>query len=170
MKHYPFRSIAVVALSFFANFALAEKIAVVDGQALLQNIPQNISFEAELKKEFQPRQQEIEGLQASLREKGQALQKQRLTLKPDELTKKETELQSLQETLQRKTRIAQQDLRARQEELQGKLEKIITTAISAVSEKKKVDIVLFKGAVAWQKTGAVVDLTESVIEHLKTKK
>ncbi len=159
-----------IAMLLLPQTGFALSVGVVDAQILLKQSPQRVEAEKKLQAEFEPIQQALNKKQQALKDAATQLEKQRLTLKAAEITNKERELQLMQSDIQREAQQAQQSFQARQQQENQLVTEAINAAIEKISKQKSLDLVLFKGAIAWQKETATENLTDAVLEMLSPKK
>ncbi len=159
-----------LAMLLLPQTGFALSVGVVDAQVLLKQSPQRAEAEKKLQAEFEPIQQALNKKQQALKDAVTQLEKQRLTLKEAEITKKERELQLMQSDIQREAQQAQQSFQARQQEENQLVTEEINAAIEKISKQKSLDLVLFRGAIAWQKETSTENLTDAVLEMLSPKK
>lgn len=144
--------------------AHAEKIAVVDMQAVFEQLPQREQISAQLKTEFGDRMAEVTKLQEDLRGLAEKNQRDAALMSETQKTEAMRKMESMQADLQLKGKALDEDLRRRQGEEQNKLLGKVQKVITSVAQKGQYDIVLQRGAAVYVKPET--DISSQVVEAL----
>jgi outer membrane protein len=150
-----------------ASYAADLKIGVVNAGVVLDKSPQKAAALARLEKEFSARSKSLEAKHKALRAAQEKLKKDGAILSADQRRDKERDLLSDQRELQRLQDEYSEDLSIRRNEELRKLEKDIAETIVDLAKKESYDLVLYQGVIF---ASDKVDLTDKVLEMLKTKK
>lgn len=161
------KSIGQIILSLLllvAVSALAQplKIGFINGT--------RIEFESEstkraieqIKKEFAPREQQLQALQKQGVELRAELDRDGAKLNPADIQAKEKRLTALSQQFEQMQRSFAEDMEFRQREARSRLIGEINTVVTAIAEAEKFDLILQQAIF----TSGQVDLTERVIKEL----
>ncbi len=129
----------------------AQKIAVVNTQAIMAQHPEREAVGQRLESEFGERIAEVQKLQADLQELAQKMQKDAALMTDAQKTELERKGQSLQADLQLKGKALQEDTQQRESEEMNKIVASVQSAINAVAQEQGYDIVLEARAVVFAK-------------------
>ncbi len=136
----------VVALVFFVattGFVHAQaKIAHINVQQLLSEMPEMKSAEAELKKLQETYRADIESSMTELKNKYTLYQNEAATKSEEENQKRAVELQGFERNIQEAQQAAQQELQKKQGELLGPISEKAKVAIEKVAAAQGVDYVV----------------------------
>ncbi len=144
--------------------AQAEKIAVVDMQAVFEQLPQREEVSKTLKTEFGDRVAGVQKMQEELRGMLEKQQRDAALMSETQKTDMLRQMESLKAELQLKGKALDEDMRRRNGEEQNKLLVKVQKAISEIAEKEKYDVVLQRGAVIYVKPES--DISSKVVEVL----
>lgn len=155
--------LASVAL---ATPALAEtKVGVVDTVRLMEEAPQAKSAQADIESEFAPREQELIGLQKTIRKLEDKLSRDGAVMSEKESSKLERDILSKRRELKRTQDEFRDDLNIRKNEVLSKLQRQMYEATVTLAKEKNYDVILGQGVVYSNKK---VDITDLVLEKLKS--
>jgi outer membrane protein len=141
------------------------KIGVVNFNRLMQDSPQGKATMEALKVEFAPKQQDLVKLQAALKAKADALEKNRATMTADQVTKAEKELRDGQRDLSQRNTDYNEDANTRQNEEMSKLEAVLVKEVQAYAQAQKFDLVMVSQGVVYSASN--IDITPNVLAVLK---
>jgi outer membrane protein len=112
-----------LAILLAGSSALAEevKLGYVDLQRAISETEDGRKAKAQLKKEFDQKQKEIDEQQADVKAAIEDFDKKRTLLSADKVREKETELQARLQKVQQTYMRHQQDLQAKQDQVMGKI-------------------------------------------------
>lgn len=155
-----------VALIFLANAAFAEvKIAVVDLTKILAGDPQVEATQAKLKKQFEPRSQEVIKAQKALQAEIEKYNRDSSKLKGEELKKEQQRLLAQEKKIQDMREKAQTDLTKAQNQAMQDIFKRIKATVDNIAAKQKFDLVFTKSSAIYNKPE--MDITNLVLNDLK---
>ncbi|AQS37282.1 periplasmic chaperone for outer membrane proteins Skp [Shewanella psychrophila] len=164
MKKMFNRAMMVLVLLGAPIAAQAEKIAVVDMQAVFEQLPQREQVSKTLKTEFGDRVASVQKMQEELRGMLEKQQRDGALMSESQKTEMVRKMESMKSELQLKGKALDEDMRRRQGEEQNKLLVKVQQAINAIAEKDSYDMVLQRGAVIYVKPTA--DISSKVVEAL----
>lgn len=139
------KKIAVALVLFVAatNFANAQsKVAHIDVQKLLSEMPEMKAAESELKKLSETYQADIQGAMTELRNKFEQYNAEAATKSKEENDKRAAELQGQEKTIGEAQQKAQQEIQAKQAELFAPISERAKAAIDKVAAAQGFDYVL----------------------------
>jgi len=154
---------AALAMLLAAAPARAADIGYVDVQRLISEAPQGKEKIKKLRAEFAERNRELRGEVELFQSREAELEKKSVSMAAEEWEEKAAKLRATGRELRRAQREYNEDSSRRLNQELGKLEKVITSAIVAVSKRKKLDIVFEKAVYA----SPDIDLTDKVLAELK---
>ena len=158
------RAMMVLVLLGAPIAAQAEKIAVVDMQAVFEQLPQREEVSKTLKTEFGDRVAGVQKMQDELRGMLEKQQRDAALMSETQKTEMLRQMESLKAELQLKGKALDEDMRRRNGEEQNKLLVKVQKAISDIAEKEQYDVVLQRGAVIYVKPTS--DISSKVVEAL----
>lgn len=139
------KKIAVALVLFVAatNFANAQsKVAHIDVQKLLSEMPEMKAAESELKKLSETYQADIQGAMTELRNKFEQYNAEAATKSKEENDKRAAELQGQEKTIGEAQQKAQQEIQAKQAELFAPISERAKAAIDKVAAAQGFDYVI----------------------------
>ena len=149
---------------FCAAATAADKIGVIDVQAVFQQLPQAAAIESNINAEFKDRIEEIQRLQTDIKFFMEKQQRENATMSDAQKKELDDKIRSLGAEYQEKAKPLDQDLRRRQGEERNRLLSLIKQSIDKVGAAAKYDIILQSSAVAY--LGSEADnITAKVIEE-----
>lgn len=157
-------SLALIAGTFSSAAMASEKIVVVFPAEIFQQLPQKDQVVNQLKKEFQPRINELKALEGKIKSKREKYQRDAELMKEADRTKLERELDSLGADYQLKAKAFEEDNRRRQGEEQNKIREKVMKAIDAVAKREGYDIVLNGETTVFVKP--TLDISKDVIAEI----
>lgn len=158
------RAMTVLVLLAAPLAAQAEKIAVVDMQAVFEQLPQREQVAKTLKTEFGDRVASVQKMQEDLRGMLEKQQRDGALMSESQKTDMVRKMESMKSELQLKGKALDEDMRRRQGEEQNKLLVKVQQAINKIAEKDNYDMVLQRGAVIYVKPTA--DISNKVVDAL----
>ncbi|QFU25377.1 OmpH family outer membrane protein [Shewanella eurypsychrophilus] len=158
------RAMMVLVLLSAPIVAQAEKIAVVDMQAVFEQLPQREQVSKTLKTEFGDRVASVQKMQEELRTMLETQQRDGALMSASQKTDMVRKMESMKSELQLKGKALDEDMRRRQGEEQNKLLVKVQQAINTIAEKESYDMVLQRGAVIYVKPTA--DISSKVVDAL----
>ncbi len=158
------RAMMVLVLLGAPIAAQAESIAVVDMQAVFEQLPQREAVAQQLKSEFGDRVAGVQKMQDELRGMLEKQQRDAALMSETQKTEMVRKMESLKSELQLKGKALDEDMRRRNAEEQNKLLSKVQDAIKNIAAKEKYDVVLQRGAVVYVKPSA--DISSKVVEAL----
>jgi outer membrane protein len=158
--------VASVALFLFAHSAFADlKIAVVDVSKILADSKEVAEAKAQLKKQFDPRQDEITAAQKKLRSEIDDYTKNSPTMKADAAKSTQNKIMDDQKKLQDLETSFQNDLSKEQNQKMQDILNHIETVIKKVAADKGYDLVVTRMSTAY--VNPKLDVTAEVSGLLK---
>jgi len=142
------------------------KIAVVNYARLMQESPQAKAVQNQLRSEFAPKQQEIQGQQQQLKNKEAQLERDGPTMSPDQRAEAERKLRDGQRQLSERVNEYQDDFNARQNAEMSKLSKILVDQVQSYAQAQKFDLVLAEGVIFANPT---IDITQPILAALQAR-
>lgn len=158
------RAMMVLVLLAAPIAAQAEKIAVVDMQAVFEQLPQREAVSKTLKTEFGDRVASVQKMQEELRGVLEKQQRDGALMSESQKTEMVRKMESMKSELQLKGKALDEDMRRRQGEEQNKLLVKVQQAINKIAEAESYDMVLQRGAVIYVKPTA--DISSKVVDAL----
>lgn len=153
-------------LLFMAGNVFADtKIAVIDISKIIAESPQVAAAKAQLKKQFDPREQEIVDAQKTLRADVDNYSKNSPTMKSDEAKTAQQKIMDEQKKLQDMESKFQNDLSTEQNSVMQKIMKKVESITTKIAEDKKYDLVVTKMSAAY--SNPKLDITSDVIDEMK---
>lgn len=156
--------VALSALFFVGSLAAADlKVGVVDLRKLVDQSAQSQKSQAELKKEFQPKETKLVNEQKELKKLEEKLEKDAAVMSDADKRKTEKELIDRSREFKQEMDKMRQDYGQRANQEMAKIQKVIQEAIQAVAKDQNYDLILVDG-VAFAKDG--LNITDEVEKHL----
>lgn len=153
------------ALIFSAGAFADMKIGVLDLNKVMMSSPQVSSLQAQLKKQFDPRGQEITKMEKSIQGDIDKYNKDSPHMKSDELKKAQDKIIAEQKSLQDLQGNFQRDLMAAQNQSMQTILQKVETVTKTVAENNKLDLIMLKVSVAY--SDPKLDVTDQVIAEMK---
>jgi outer membrane protein len=171
MKKLSIVAIAVIGmLSLVSMKSSAQKIGVVDGQKVLDGYADYQAANTKLTGIIKSWQDTLGMMNKNLKDKFDSYQKIKETMSKDALAKADEDLGKMQSDIQsynvQKSDQQNGEIVKVKKDLLGPIVDKVKDAINTVAKKKKLDIVLDKGNVAFV-SDAAVDITTDVSSALK---
>jgi outer membrane protein len=154
----------VALLAPFAAGAADLKIGFVNGTRLVEESPQAQAAAERIKKEFDPRQQEILEAQQQLRQREEQFLKDSAFMSADEKQKKERQIVSAQRELRLRETELREDFTIRRNQEMAKVWEVLRDSIQSYGKDHNFDLILFEGV---SYASPEVDVTDKILERLK---
>lgn len=163
------KSIAVTATAstlLLASSAMAfeQKIAVVNVQEAISQIPQAATLMQTLETEFKDEKAVIEQLQKDLTFEDENLKRNGSLMSEKEKKDLQTKMSGLYQQYQVKVKEFQQQVAQRKNEETNKLLALVTQAVDNIAAKEDYDLVLSKQTVVFSKPST--NITDKVVEQV----
>ena len=139
------------------------KVGVVDLRKLIDQSAQSQKSQADLKKEFQPKETKLVNEQKELKKLEEKLEKDAAVMSDADKRKTEKDLIDRTREFKKQMDEMRQDYGLRANQEMGKIQKVIQEAIQAVAKDQNFDLILVDG-VAFAKDG--LNITDEVEKHL----
>lgn len=160
---------AAVALSLVAITASADnlKIGVIDLQLILQKSPQIATINAQLNKQFKPRQDKIQAAQKALQDESDNLNRNSATMSVTDRNQLQDKIISDKANLEGMAVAFRRDLAAAQnQDMQGFMNQL-STVVNSIAKANKYDLVLQRAGVPY--VNSSLDITSQVLGGLGVK-
>ncbi len=154
--------LAAMVLASAPALAQPLKIGVVDGFRIEKESDLTKRGIEQLKKEFAPREQQLQDLQKQGTDLKGELERDGDKMKPADRAAKEKRLVSLSQQFEQMQRSYAEDMEFRQREVRLRIVGEITAVINSIAEAEKFDLILQQAIFA----GAQIDLTDRVIKEM----
>jgi len=155
-------AISITMISAAAN--AAQKVGVIDVQAVLQSLPQVAVIEQTINAEFESQIQEVN----TMREEGnflvEKLQREAATMSQEQQTELQQQIAALGQQLQQKAQPLQQSMQARSAQERDKLLGQIKQAIDSIAAKDGFDMIVNAQSVPFAKPE--FDISQKVLEQV----
>ncbi|RJG49071.1 OmpH family outer membrane protein [Motilimonas pumila] len=161
-------SLALIAGSFSSVAMAADKIAVVFPNEIFQQMPQKDQIINKLKKEFQPRINEMKSLEKKIKSKQEKEKRDGALMSDKDKTKLSREIQSLVADYQLKLKAFEEDNRRRQAEEQNKMREKVVKAIEAIAKREGYDLVVNGEAAVFAKPS--LNISDKVVAEIGKRK
>jgi outer membrane protein len=157
---------ATASSMLLASSAMAfeQKIAVVNVQEAISQIPQAAALMQTLETEFKDEKAVIEKLQKDLSFEDENLKRNGSLMNEKEKTELQTKMAGLYQEYQVKVKEFQQKVGQRRNEETNKLLALVTQAVDNIAAKEKYDLVLSQQTVVFSKKST--DITATVVEQV----
>jgi outer membrane protein len=159
------RFLIAAAFLLCGSTAFAEelKFGYVDMQRALNETEDGRKAKAQLKKEFDLKQKELDEQQVQLKKDIEDLDKKRTLLPADKVREKETELRSRLERVQQTYMRHQQDLTGKEQKETGKIFERMTRIVQKIAAAENLSLIVDKSALIFAKPH--FDLTNELIRR-----
>lgn len=158
---------ALLSSAMISSVAYAEqKVAVINTQAIMQQMPQAIAVQQTLQIELKDEAAKVEALRTQLANDFQKLQKDAPTMSEAQIKAEQERLQQQNAAFEAVAKPFQEKAQKRQQEEQAKLITLMRQAIQEVSEEEKLDLVLNAQGVVF--ANPTLDISEKVLKKVST--
>lgn len=154
----------------FAGTSLAadQKIATVNVQQVVSQLPQMAAVQQTITSEFKEQIDALKKMEGDIKYKIEKRQRDEAILSKKEIEALETEITTLRQEYAGKAQPLQQALKRREQEEQQKILLLVKEAVDSIAEKDGYDLVIQQSAVAFAKPD--FDISAKVVEQAsKTK-
>ncbi|WNC73707.1 OmpH family outer membrane protein [Thalassotalea psychrophila] len=161
---------AAAASMLFAGTSLAadQKIATVNVQQVIGQLPQMADIQQKITAEFKEQIDGLKKMEGDIKYKIEKRQRDEAILSKKEIEALEAEITALRQEYAGKAQPLQQALKRREQEEQQKILLLVKDAVDSVAEKEGYDLVIQQSAVAFAKPD--FDISAKVVEQAsKTK-
>lgn len=164
----PMRRLLVPLLALALPFSAfgAASLGYVDMQRVLEESALGKKVQEQLRKDFEPRAQELGKSEAEIRQLQEALARESALMSTEQLKKKEADIKQRVESYQKAGGALQQELakvqQAKGREIMGPAQK----AVDAVSKQKKLSMVVERNLAGILYLDQALDITADVIKHM----
>jgi outer membrane protein len=156
--------VLLATLAVSASATAAQKIAVVDVQAVLQSLPQTQAIVNSINAEFKTQFEEVQALQKDGEFNVEKLRRDGATMSEAQKKELEEKIIEIRNQLQQKAGPLQQEVQRRQNEEQTKLLGLVKQAIDAIAAAENYDVVLNAGAATFVKPE--FNISQQVVERV----
>lgn len=154
--------LALLTLCALPAVAQPLKIGFINGFRIEAESEQTKRAIEQIKKEFAPREQQLQAVQKQGVELRAELERDASKLKPADIQAREKRLAALSQQFEQLQRSFMEDMEFRQREARGRLIGEINAVVSAIAESEKFDLIVQQAIF----TSGQVDLTDRVIKEL----
>ncbi|MEW6991270.1 OmpH family outer membrane protein [Colwelliaceae bacterium 6441] len=164
-----FKSIALAtvasgALLTSSAMAADQKIAVVNFQEVMSQLPQTAAVMQSLEAEFKDAKAELAQLEKDIKYYQEKKQRDSSLMSKKEIEELDTKIATYYQDYQVKGKDLQQKAGARQNEETNKIVALVRQAIDGIAAKSKIDLVLEQKAVVFAKPDS--NITSQVVEQV----
>jgi outer membrane protein len=156
--------VLVLALASFSLQA-AGKFAFINSKVLLEQSPQALAANEELKKQFGPREQTLRELAKTIQEQEQTYQNDRAIMSDEQKKKAEDDIVQNKRRFQFEQQSLKDDLQGRQRELLQQVQVSIRKVIQDYGKAQGYDFIFTDTSIAFASDS--VDITEEILNELK---
>jgi outer membrane protein len=156
----------ILSVVSFSSVAQADlKIAYVNANRLIRDIPLRAAELEKATKEFAGKQEELKKMQAEFSTMKEKYTRERLSMTSDERDAFEKKLIRKEREFKWNLSVFEEDQKIRENEINAKLNDAITRAINKIGQNGKYDLILRDSAALF--ASQRMDLTSQVLEFLK---
>lgn len=160
--------VGAVAMLVGASAFADTKIGVIDLQKILATSPQVAAARDQMKAKYEPSKKEITAAQKTLQSDFEKLSKNKAVMKDDERKNLEAKIDDEQKKLRTMASDFEQKFNEDEEKTMQAVTKQIQSVVDKFAQDQKFDLILAKGATAYNKDD--LDVTDQVIAALKKQK
>lgn len=157
-------TVAASSALLAASASAEQKLAVVDIQAVMQQLPQTAKMVEALKAEFQDDGAEIAKLEQDIKYNQEKKKRDSALMAKKDIEALDKEIMELYKTYQEKGKALQQKSQVRQNEETNKLLGLVKQAIDNIAAKEKYDLVLRAETATFVKPE--LDISNQVVEQV----
>lgn len=172
MKKYNKAAALLITLAaglFTLQANAAQKIGVIDVQAVFQQLPQAAAIENAINGEFKDRIEEVQRLQTDIQYYMNKKQRESATLSDAQKKEIDDKIRELGTQYQEKAKPLDADLRRRKAEEQNRLVSMIKKSVDSIGKKEKYDLILQSSAVVYLENDAD-NLSKKVVDEVSKMK
>ena len=144
----------------------AASLGYVDMQRVLEESALGKKVQEQLRKDFEPRAQDLGKTEAEIRQLQESLKRESALMSTEQVTKKEAEIKQRIETYQKAGGALQQELAKVQQEKGREVIGPAQKAVDAVSKQKKLSMVVERNLAGILFLDPGLDITADVIQHM----
>jgi outer membrane protein len=163
-----FALVASAAGAGAADAAEVPRIGVVDMQKVILESAKGQRARAQLQKETEAKQKDMNGREEEIRKLQADLERQRAVLSPTALKEKEDAIQRKIRDIRRIAEDSQRDLTKREGELVGEIQREAAQVIGEYGKEKGFQMVLERSAGVWYASERA-DVTKEIIDRFNAK-
>lgn len=153
-------SLAVTGTAVAADL----KIGFVNLARITAEAPQAKAANDRLKREFEPREQELAAMQKDLKQLEDKLSRDAAVMKESERLRIERDLRTRDRELRRMYDELREDFNIRRNEELGKLQRRVGEAVQKLAKEEQFDLILIDGVMY---VGEKVDITSKILDRLQ---
>lgn len=154
----------LLALALPCAVAQAASLGYVDMQRVLEESALGKKVQAELRKDFEPRAQELGKTEAEIRKMQESLARESALMSTEQVKKRETEIKQRIESYQKAGGALQQELAKVQQEKGRTIMVPAQKAVESVSKQKKLSMVVERSMAGILYLDEALDITPDVIK------
>lgn len=158
--------VTFLALTLPCAAAGAASLGYVDMQRVLEESAIGKKVQDELRKEFEPKAQELGKGEAEIRKMQESLSRESALMSTDQVKKKEAEVRQRLESYQKTAGALQQEVAKVQQEKGRSVLAPAQKAVDAVSKQKKLSMVVERSLAGILFLDPALDITADVIKHM----
>ncbi len=164
----PIRRLLVTILALALPLAVLEaaSLGYVDMQKVLEESSLGKKVQEQLRKDFEPRAQELGKTEAEIRQQQESLARESALMSADQVKKKEAEIKQRIEAYQKAGGALQQELAKVQQEKGREVMGPAQKAVDAVAKQKKLSMVVERSLAGILYLEPGLDITADVIKHM----
>lgn len=140
------------------------KIGFVNLARITTESPQAKAANDRLKREFEPREQEIAAMQKDLKQLEEKLARDAAVMKESERVRIERDLRAREREVRRMYDELREDFNIRRNEELGKLQRRVGEAVQKLAKEEQFDLILIDGVMY---VGEKVDITSKILDRLQ---
>lgn len=140
------------------------KIGFVNLARITTESPQAKAANDRLKREFEPREQEIAAMQKDLKQLEEKLARDAAVMKESERVRIERDLRAREREVRRMYEELREDFNIRRNEELGKLQRRVGEAVQKLAKEEQFDLILIDGVMY---VGEKVDITSKILDRLQ---
>lgn len=134
---------AIISSALLSSAVMAaQKIGVINAEAVLQQMPQAISSQQTLNIEFKDEGAEVEAMRQTIAKDFEELKKNAPTMSDAQIKAAEDRLNAARVKFEEKAKPLQERMQARRQEENNKVLSVLQRAIQEVAEEEKYDLIL----------------------------
>jgi outer membrane protein len=164
----PIRRLLVPILAVALPFAAPEaaSLGYVDMQRVLEESTLGKRVQEQLRKDFEPRAQDLGKTEAEIRKLQESLARESALMSTDQVKKKETEIKQRIDSYQKAGGALQQELAKVQQEKGREVMGPAQKAVDAVAKQRKLSMVVERNLTGILFLDQGLDITAEVIKHM----
>ena len=160
------RIVTILALALPFATLEAASLGYVDMQKVLEQSTLGKKVQEELRKEFEPRAQELGKTEAEIRQLQETLARDSALMSADQVKKKEAEIKQRIEAYQKAGGALQQEVAKVQQQKGREVMAPAQKAVDAVAKQNKLSMVVERSLTGIMYLDPGLDITDDVIKHM----